>query len=78
MAQRKLSNERSLTIDDPSEMSAAAFLVALRRRARAVGQVLASAICLVFLMPGDRVAAEQTPLRIMPLGDSITQGAAGS
>ncbi len=42
--------------------------------ARAVGRVLPGVICLVFLMPGDGVAAEQTPLRIMLLGDSITQG----
>ena len=42
--------------------------------ARAAGRVLPGAICVLFFMPGDRVAAEQTPLRIMLLGDSITQG----
>jgi len=45
---------------------------------RTAGWVLAVAICIVFLMPGNCVAAGQTPLRIMPLGDSITQGAAGN
>ena len=46
--------------------------------ASAAGRVLAGAICLVFLVPGNWAAVEQTPLRIMPLGDSITQGVAGS
>ena len=45
---------------------------------RAAGRLLPGAICLMFLIPGDRVAAEQTPLRIMLLGDSITQGDASS
>ncbi len=46
--------------------------------AHTVGRVLSAAICLVSLLPSDGVAAEQTPLRIMPLGDSITQGDDGS
>jgi lysophospholipase L1-like esterase len=54
------------------------FSILPQLSARAAGRVLAAAVCLVFLISGEWVAAEQTPLRIMPLGDSITQGIAGS
>ena len=42
--------------------------------ARVTRWVLTISICLVFIASNSWGADEQTPLRIMPLGDSITQG----
>ena len=44
------------------------------RLTRAAGRALVGAICLLLLMRGEWATAEQASLRIMPLGDSITQG----